>query len=182
MSTKPKKNKTAGEQILFQSNKSDLDIIKWYNNQDNFANAFRYLVRKHIETHGYVDTKYIIMQEELRKAGMEIPDVAPVAPTPQPVVEEAPVTPIPQSVKTPVEPETTVEEQEEVVERVVVVEEQEEQPVSDVNVPEIIKNKHKQPVGTPIVQPVTKVEQQVEKKVEEKKTASTPVMPSIGDL
>ncbi len=80
MSTKPKKDKTAGEQILFQSNKSDLDIIKWYNNQDNFAKAFRYLVRKHIETYGYVDTKYIIMQEELRKAGMEIPDVAPVAP------------------------------------------------------------------------------------------------------
>lgn len=181
MSTKPKKNKTAGEQILFQSNKSDLDIIKWYNNQDNFANAFRYLVRKHIETHGYVDTKYIIMQEELRKAGMEIPDVAPVAPTPQPVVEEAPVTPIPQSVKTPVEPETTVEEQEEVEERVVIAE-QEEQSVSDIDVPEIIKNKHKQMIGTPIAQPTKKVEQQVEKKVEEKKAASTPVMPSIGDL
>ncbi|MGH0951172.1 hypothetical protein [Bacillus mycoides] len=172
MSTKPKKDKTAGEQILFQSNKSDLDIIKWYNNQDNFAKAFRYLVRKHIETYGYVDTKYIIMQEELRKAGMEIPDVALVAPTPQPVVEEAPVTPTPQPVNTPVETEVTVEEQGAVVEKVVV--EQEEQPVSDVNVPEMIKNKHKQIVGTPIAQPTKKVEKKVE--------SSTPVMPSIGDL
>ncbi|MDO6628649.1 hypothetical protein P4L24_25215 [Bacillus cereus] len=181
MSTKPKKDKTAGEQILFQSNKSDLDIIKWYNNQDNFAKAFRYLVRKHIETYGYVDTKYIIMQEELRKAGMEIPDVAPVAPTPQPVVEEAPVTPTPQPVNTPVETEVTVEEQEAVVEEVAeeVVVEQEKQSVSDIDVPEIIKNKHKQMVGTPIAQPTKKVE----KKVEEKKVeSSAPVMPSIGDL
>ncbi|WP_369899771.1 hypothetical protein [Bacillus manliponensis] len=94
MANQKTKKKNIGDSIIYHINKTDHDLIQFYNEQSNFAETFRFMVKKYIEEYGIIDCKYVIMQEQLKQMGMGV-DIdlmrnaatTPVASNPSPVQE-----------------------------------------------------------------------------------------------
>lgn len=204
MAGKKTKQKSYGDSIIYQINKTDDKVIQFYNMQSNYAEAFRFMVNKYIEEYGLIDCKYIIMQEELKKMGMSMPDgimqpqnhvaqnetAATQQESAQPVstmVQETMDHFIPseesvveKEIPTPVKQheEEPIEEQEEPVveEEEEIVEE--ENIVSDTNPSEIIKNRHSKAQGVPVGHsPIVKEDKEVDDD-----DLGPAVMPGLGDM